>query len=277
MAGCDTGGKVQNSPDNTNTIGASTVRPESTVSTVVSPTSIPTPIATSAQAGENTDMAVRFGEAIGIQNNWLEVLNPESLRGLTEFTFMANVRLRSGVAAQFVQSDAVASLGSDVEAIGVFTSIFSCFDTGIAVVIDDDRYCSHIGLPRDQVVSFGVIFKDQELRIIAGDIISEPIKTKKGISLVTGNFFIGASPKGTDEGFSGDISDLVILKKALTPEEVKIALGKIRTNNTRMLLVNNGDVAALWTFDKIDGFKDLSGHGNNATPHGEVSQVEVSK
>lgn len=292
---CDGGGndQVQASPTiptattrDIGTVFPSTVRPESSASPIPSatqprtPDSTPTPLRTptlgATAAGDNQDMAVRFGEAVGPQNNWLEVASPESLNGLSEFTLLARVKLRDNVAAQFIESNAIASKGESVEAFAVFTSIATCLDAGMAAVIDGERICSGQRVPKGRYVNLAVIFKDKKIRFLIADAVSVEKNTKNPVPLERGKFFIGASPKGADEGFSGEIDDLIVLNQAISPDMARSIFGQMNTNSTRMLLVNTGNIAALWTFDRIDGYKDLSGRGNDAVAKGQVSQVPVA-
>lgn len=213
-----------------------------------------------------SNSAVRFGEGL---RNWVEVQDSESLRALSEFTILARVKLDG------IPPDAVVSKGDKVEAYALFTSIFSCLDGGMSLVIDDKNYCGGLRVERNKFVNIGVSFKDGKAKFIADQAESNEIIVDRKIPSENGFLAIGASPRGlSNEGMSGQIDSLAIIGKGQSVQEMRESLALLEKQDVAGFRSKNSDTRGLWLFN--GDYKDGSGKGNDGKTFGAVSLVSVN-
>lgn len=210
--------------------------------------------------------AVRFGEGL---RNWVEVQDSESLKGLTEFTILARVKVEG------IPPDAIVAKGDKVEAYALFATIPSCLDGSISLVVDDKNYCSGLRVTRDKYANIGVSFKDGKAKFIADQAESNEVVVDRRVPLENGILAIGASPRGiSNEGMSGQIDGLAIIAKGQNAQEMRENLALLEKQDAAGLRSKNREVRGLWLFN--GDYQDSSGKGNHGMPVGAVSLVSVN-
>lgn len=219
-----------------------------------------------ANSGQQGNDAVRFGEGF---RNWVEVQDSESLRAISEFTILARVKLDG------IPPDAIVAKGDKVEAYALFTTIISCLDGSMAIVIDDSNYCSELRVARGKFVNIGVSFKDGKAKFIADEAESKEIVVDTKIPRENGFLAIGASPRGiSNEGMSGYIDGLAIIARWQNVQEMRENLALLEKQDAAGIRSKNREVRGVWLFN--GDYLDSSGNSNHGKPVGAVSLVSVN-
>lgn len=246
-----------------------TVLLTSTAVATATATKEPSPTATpTLNANSEANYSVKFGEGL---NNWVEVANAGDLQGLSEFTILARVK------ADGIPPDAVVAKGEDVEAYALFISLpFSCHNGDMALVVNNKAVCSGIVAPRGKFVDIAVTFKDHKVRFYVDDAVSLEVALDENVPVEFGRLFIGASPRGLNEGFSGQMDHLEIINRGLTPSEVSQSFAMLGGGDVNRFIAANSGVIAMWTFDRGADLKDVSGNGHEGAANGKVSLIPTN-